>query len=170
MPSIYWLSQLFVVIAYIICGIAFLQKKQFKILILVTIFNLLMLIQFSLLGAIMGAIANGINISRNLLFIYNIKIKKENTKIVLYFFLLITIVLTFVFYSSPIDLFPCILALIGTYAYWSNNTKTVRICNLICSCCYIIYAIPIKSYFTIIAEAYLVLTTIIGYLKHERAS
>lgn len=148
-------------------GIAFLQKKKIKIMMLSTCFNLIILIQYSLLGGIMGIIANAINVIRNIIFIYNIKHNKKNSRYLLFAFCLTTIILTAIFYSSLIDIFPCILTLVGTYAYWSGNTKTIRICNLICSACYIIYAIPFKSYITIIAETYLIITTIIGYIKHE---
>lgn len=165
----YLLSQLLVLIAYAICGIAFLQKKQIKILFLVTYFNILMLIQYSILGGVMGIIANAINIARNIIFIYNLKSDNKNSKFLLSVFFLATIVLTICFYSAPIDIFPCVIALIGTFSYWINNTKILRICNIVCSLCYIIYAIPLHSYVTIIAEVYLFITTIVGYIKHEKS-
>lgn len=168
MFNVYFLSQLLVIIAYIICGIAFLQKSKIKILILVSIFNILILIQYSLLNATMGIIANTINIIRNAIFIINLKLNKPNSKILLIFFFLSTITLTLIFYTTPIDIFPCIIALTGTFSYWINNTKVLRICNVFCSLSYIIYALPLKSYITIIAEAYLIITTIIGYIRHEK--
>ena len=48
MNNIEIIAQVIVLIAYLICGVAFLQKKQYKILIFVSIFNLLMLIQYYL--------------------------------------------------------------------------------------------------------------------------
>lgn len=168
MFNIYLISQLLVIIAYIICGIAFLQKNKTKILILVSIFNALILIQYSLLNATMGMIANAINILRNFIFIINLKLNKPNSKILLILFLLSTIALALIFYTTPIDIFPCIITLISTFSYWINNTKVLRICNVFCSLSYIIYALPLKSYTTIIAETYLIITTIIGYIKHEK--
>ena len=167
MLNIYFFSQLLVLIAYIICGIAFLQKKQIKIMLFVSLFNFLILIQYSLLNATMGIISNAINIIRNVVFIINLKLNRKNPKILLIIFFLSTIILTTIFYSSPIDIFPCAIALVGTFSYWINNTKILRICNIFCSVCYIIYALPIKSYITIISETYLIVTTIIGYMKHE---
>lgn len=168
MFDVYLISQILVLIAYIICGIAFLQKKQIKIMVLVSIFNILVLIQYALLGALMGIIANIINIIRNIIFIINLKQNKKNSVYLLIFFSLATIILTIIFYSSYLDIFPCIIALIGTFSYWINNTKFLRLCNLLCSVCYIIYAIPLNSYITIFAETYLIITTIIGYIKHEK--
>ena len=48
MNNIEIIAQVIVLIAYLICGVVFLQKKQYKILIFVSIFNLLMLIQYYL--------------------------------------------------------------------------------------------------------------------------
>jgi len=169
MFDVHFLSQILVLIAYIICGIAFLQKKQLKIMMLVSVFNMLILIQYALLGAIMGIIANVINIIRNIIFIFNLKYKKRNSIWLLVFFSLSTIILTIVFYSSYLDIFPCILAIVGTFSYWINNTRILRLCNILCSICYIMYALPLNSYITIIAEFYLIITTIIGYIKHEKS-
>lgn len=168
MFNVYFISQLLVIIAYIFCGIAFLQKKQIKILILVSAFNLLMLIQYLLLDATMGLIANLINIIRNIIFIINSKNDKNNPLSLLISFSGITIILTIIFYNSYIDIFPCIMALIGTFSYWINKTKVLRLSNILCSICYIIYAIPLSSYITIIAESYLIIMTIIGYTRHEK--
>lgn len=167
MFNIYFVSQLLVIISYTFCGIAFLQKKQIKILILVSVFNLFMLTQYTLLNATMGIIANLINIIRNILFIINLKNNKNNSWLLLILFSCSMIILTIIFYKSYLDIFPCIIALIGTFSYWINNTKILRLSNILCSVCYIVYAVPIHSYVTMIAETCLIVTTILGYLKHE---
>ena len=143
------------------------HKTKLKIMILSTCFNVIILVQYFLLGGTMGIIANIINIIRNAVFIYNIKNDKPNSKYLLFAFCALSVILTAIFYSSPIDIFPCILSLVGVYAYWVNNTKTLRLCNVICSICYIAYAIPLKSYVIILAETFLIITTIIGYIKYE---
>lgn len=145
----------------------FFARKKYKILFLASIFNFLMLIQYCMLNATMGIVANSINLVRNIIFIYNIKHSKNNSTHLLIFFCTITIVLTAFFYSSYLDILPCFIALIGTFSYWINNTKILRLCNILCSVCYIIYAIPIHSYITIIAEIYLIITSIIGYTFYD---
>ena len=79
-----------------------------------------------------------------------------------------TILFTIVLYKTPLDLIPMLLAIVGIYSYWVINTKILRVCNIICSLCYIIYAIPIKSFVTIICEIYLIISTIIGFIKYEK--
>lgn len=167
MSNVEVLSQVIVTVAYIVCGIAFLQKEQYRILCFILIFNSLMLFQYYLLNATMGMIANTINIIRNLIFMYNLKHNRENHICLLMCFFVITILLTICFYTSCLDVFPCFIALLSTFSYWVNNTKKLRICNILCSMCYIIYAIPIHSYVTIVAETFLIVTTIIGYIRYE---
>ena len=51
---IYIISQVLVVIAYILCGIGFLKKEKKQILCFSTLFNIFILIQYVLLNAISG--------------------------------------------------------------------------------------------------------------------
>ena len=122
---------------------------------------------YILLSGTMGAISNIIGLVRNLSFYYNEKRGRKNSKTLLLIFCFIAIILTIIFYKTPVDLLPCILTLIGIYSYWNTNTKVTRIGNILVSICYIIYAIPIKSYFSMILEGYLVIKTLIGYFKYE---
>lgn len=164
----YWLSQAIVVIAYVILGIGFRKKERIKILIFNSLYELLMIIHYSLLRGTMGVIVSIIALLRNFLFIYNEKRGKSNSSWVLVAFSLISVALTIIFYQSPTDILLCILTLVGIFSYWCSNTKVMRIGNLIISGCYIVYAISLKSWFLIVCEVYLVISTIIGYLKHEQ--
>lgn len=164
------ISQIMVVIAYIVLGIGLSMKKYSQIMASTIAYSSLMIIHFSLLGGTMGLIANSINLCRNIIFKYNDSHGKKNGKIIIGLFYLSTIALTIFFYNTPIDIFPCLLALLGTYAYSHNDkTKRVRICNIICSICYIIYAIHFRSYMNILCESYLVIQTVRGYIKYEKS-
>lgn len=168
--NVYIFSQVIVMFAYIICGIGFLKKEKLQILYFSTIFSILILIQYMLLNAYSGILACTINIFRNLLFIFNIKNNKRNSELELILLCSITILCTIFLYKTLFDLIPMILAIVGIFSYWNSNTKILRICNLICSLCYILYAIPFKSLITIICEIYLIVTTSIGIFKHENRS
>ena len=163
----YTFSQICVIIAYLLCGIGFLHKSRIKILYFSSYFNAFMLLQYVLLGGTMGIVASIVNLIRNILFIYNQKKNKPNSLISLFVLFCITIILTFCFYTSLIDLIPCCLALLGTFTYWNSNTKVIRLCNLLCSVCYIVYAIPLKSFMIIVCEMYLIGTTIVGFIRNE---
>lgn len=164
----YWISQALVVIAYIILGIGIRKKERMTLLLSSSLYQLLMVIHYSLLLGLMGVIAGVIALLRNIIFIYNEKRNKSNPTWILIAFSLISIALTFIFYKSPADILPCILTLVGIYSYWCTNTKVTRIGNLIISGCYIVYAIPLKSWFLMICEIFVIINTIRGYLEYER--
>lgn len=164
----YIISQLLVIVAYCICGIGFLKKEKIQILKFATIFSTLILIQYILLNAYSGIVSSLINIVRNILFSYNIHKNKKNSKIELIILCVASVLVTFSVYKSIYDLFPMLLILISNIAYWNNNIKFLRISNIICSICYIIYAIPIKSFITIICETYLIIMTCIGIFKNRK--
>lgn len=168
MSVAYLASQVIVVVAYIILGIGLSKKERLQILASSSVYQSLMIIHFALLGGVTGIIASIIALFRNFLFIYNEKKKKENSPWFLVLFGAIAIVSTIVFYKSIADVLPCILTLVGIYSYWCRSTKVTRIGNLIISGCYIVYALYLHSWLSIACELYLVVTTIIGYIKYEK--
>ena len=163
----YWISQIIVVIAYIVLGSGFKKKSRTQILLFSSAYQILMIVHFSLLSGLSGIIAGAIALMRNSVFIYNEKKQRENPKWILILFCGIAALLTFIFYQSPQDLFPFILTLVGIYSYWNRNTKVTRIGNLVISCCYIAYAIYLKSWLTIVCEVYFAANDIYGYFKNE---
>lgn len=165
--KMYIFSQIIVILAYIVLGVGFLKKEKIQILIFSTIFSCLILIQYILLNAYTGILACIINIIRNLLFILNIKRNKENSKAELVVLCTMAILCGIFLYQSLLDICPIVLTVVGIYSYWNKKTKVLRICNIICSLCYMIYAIPINSIVTILCEIYLIVTTIIGIVKYE---
>ena len=163
----YWLSQVILIIAYAILGLGFQKEKKLQILTFSTIYQFLMIMHYSLLSGIAGIIASVIALVRNLIFINNEKKGKNNPAWILILFCVIAIISTILIYSSVSDILPCILTLLGIYSYWSINTKIIRIGNLLISICYILYGISLNSWLTIFCELYIIINTIIGYLKYE---
>lgn len=168
MTATYIISQIFVILAYIFLGIGFGKKEHSKILFYSTIYCFLNTIHYILLSGLLGALANIVSIIRNIIFYNNDKKSKKNLKLILYLFCIISIIYTIILYKNPFDIFPCILTLIGTYSYWNTNTKVTRIGCILVSICYIVYAIPIQSYFTIVLEVFLIIKTLLGYFKYEK--
>lgn len=163
----YWISQIIVIIAYALLGIGFRKEKKLQILTFSTIYQVLMIIHYSLLSGIAGVIASIIAFVRNLIFIHNEKKEKNNPTWLLILFCIIAIMSTILIYTSITDILPCILTLLGIYSYWSINTKIIRIGNLLISVCYIIYGISLNSWLTIFCELYLIVNTLVGFFKYE---
>lgn len=163
------ISQVIVVIAYIIYGVGFLGKTKVGMIAKSIIYNALLAIQYILLGATSGIIASSVNVARNSYFIYAYK-KGKGTKTVIIISVIVTIVLTAVTYKSPIDILPLMFSLIAVVAYGAKRigTKFLRILNIVASIFYIIYAICIHSWLMVPCETYVIVTTIIGWIRHEK--
>lgn len=163
----YLISQLLVLMAYLLVGVGLRREKKIDLLIYSSLYHVLMAVHYVLLLGYLGALSSTIGLIRNIIFIYNERRKKQNSRSILIIFSVITVMLTVFFYAKPADILPAILALIGLYVYWCTNMKVVRLGNICISICYILYAISLKSWFTIVCEMYLIINTLIGYFKHE---
>lgn len=160
-------SQLLVTIAYLILGIGMRKEKRMHILIFSNVYNVFLISSYLILGAISGVISCSVSFVRNLLFMYDEKNNNPTPNYVMFIFVVIAIVLTKIFYKSPIDIFPCALTVITIFTVGSRSTRVNRLGSLFASVCWIIYAIAFKSWIVIICESYLAICTIIGLVKYN---
>ena len=167
MDITYILSQVFVVISYICLGIGIRKEKRIHILIYSNIYNLFLTISYLLLGAISGTISLGVSFVKNFIYMYDEKNNRPTPNYIMAIFVIITIILTKIFYKSPIDLFPCILTSITIFTGGNRSTLINILGCLFASVCWIIYAIAFKSWFVVICESYISICAIIGLIKHN---
>lgn len=165
----YIISQVIVVVAYLVYGMGFLGKTKVGMISKSIAYNALLVIQYIILGATSGIIASSVNVARNAYFIYAYK-KEKGTRAVIIISIIVTIVLTAVTYKSPIDILPLLFSLIAVVAYGAKEigTKFVRCLNIAASIFYIVYAICIHSWLMVPCETYVIITTVIGWIKHEK--
>lgn len=163
----YWVSQILALAAYLLLGFGLRKEKKIELLQYSTIYQGLMLVHYLLLNGYLGMISCVVGIIRNFVFINNEHKHKENSRSILIIFCIITLSLTGVFFNDFVDIFPCILTIVGIFIYWCTDMKVIRIGNIGVSICYIIYAISLNSWFSIVCEGYLIVSTIIGYIKYE---
>ena len=167
MDLVYIISQVFVAISYIVLGIGLRKEKRMDILICCNIYFFFLILSYLLLGAFSGVISCGVSFFRNFIYMYDEHNNRKTPFYICFFFVIITITLTMIFYKSPIDLFPCILTTITIFTVGSRSTKINRLGSLFGSICWIIYAVAFKSWFVIICETYLAICTIIGLFKYN---
>lgn len=163
----YWMSQILVLAAYILLGFGLRKEKKIELLYYSCIYQALMLGQYVLLNGTLGIISSIMGIIRNIIFINNSRKNCGNSSAIVIIFSIISFILMCIFYTNPIDIFPCIFTILGIWIYGSTNMKMIRLGNICISICYIIYALSLNSYFSIVCEGYLIINTIIGYKKHE---
>lgn len=160
----YILSQIFVIIYYLIYSWTFHLKDSNKILIFGIVATIISSISYVLLNAYTGMAMCFIAIVRNVLFT---KSKKNTLNLILIFIL--TIIASIFTYDGYFCLFNIIATLIYTYALWQKNTKTYKLLGIVVNGLMIVYDIYIKSIFGVILISIAFISSIVGFLKEYRS-
>ncbi len=158
----YILSQILVIIYYLIYSYTFNLKDSNKILIYGIVATIISSISYVLLNAYTGMAMCLVAIIRNLLFTKN---KKNVLNLAL--ILLLTLIASIFTFNSYFCLFNIIATLIYTYALWQKNTKIYKMLGIIVNGLMIIYDIYIKSVLGVILISIAFISSIIGYYKEK---
>jgi hypothetical protein len=121
-----------------------------------------------LLGAFVGAVANGLTIIRNLTFRY------KNEKPILqhfswpYIFSLILLSTSVLLWQGWFSILPALAVIASTFALWMNDTKTIRILSLIGPFLWLPYAFIIDSLPTILIQVVIISSILIAMFRFDR--
>lgn len=159
----YIISQILVIIYYLIYSGTFHLKDSNKILIFGIIATIISSISYVLLNAYTGMAMCFVAIIRNLLFQKN----KRNT-LGLYLIFILTLIASIFTFNSYFCLFNIVATLIYTYALWQKNTKTYKLLGIIVNGLMIVYNIYIKSIFGVILISIALISSIVGFLKENK--
>lgn len=158
----YILSQVLVIVYYLIYSYTFHLKDSKKILIFGIIATIISSISYILLDAYTGMAMCFVAIIRNLLFA-----KDKNNKLNLILIFILTIIASAFTFNSYFCLFNIIATLIYTYALWQKNTKTYKLLGIIVNGLMIVYDIYIKSILGVILISVAFISSILGFLKEN---
>ena len=159
----YILSQILVIVYYLIYSSTFHFKDSKKILIFGIIATVISSISYLLLNAYTGMAMCFVAIIRNLLFS-----KEKNNSFNLFLIFLLTIAASIFTYNSYFCLFNIIATLIYTYALWQKNTRIYKLLGIIVNALMIVYNIYIKSILGVVLISIAFISSIIGYLKENK--
>ena len=159
----YILSQILVIIYYLIYSYTFHLKESNKILIFGIIATIISSISYILLNAYTGMAMCFIAIIRNLLFK-----KDKQSKFYLILILILTVVASIFTFDSYFCLFNIVATLIYTYAIWQENTKIYKLLGIIVNVLMIVYDIYIQSILGVILMSIAFVSSIIGYYKDSK--
>lgn len=159
----YILSQILVIIYYLIYSATFHLKDNNKILIYGIMATIISSISYVLLNAYTGMAMCFVAIIRNLIFTKN----KKNVLNLTLIILLTIIASTFTF-NSYFCMFNIIATLIYTYALWQKNTKTYKLLGIIVNGLMIVYDVYIKSILGVLLITIAFINSIIGFLKENK--
>ena len=165
---IYILSQIFVIISYLLLGLTYLKDKRKTILIIGTCSLIALEISYFLLSAYTGVAMVAIAIIRNIIFYFDEKKNGKSDKIykkdvlILIILYLITLISAIYTYDGIQSLFSVLETVLYTFSIWQKNPKVYKYVGIPTSISCIIYHIYIKSIFGIILEMIVFISEIIG--------
>ena len=163
----YVISQIFVIISYVLLAGTYFYKDRKKILIMSFGAVASNAIGFIFLGAWSGVVMSLIAMTRNIIFLYRGNDKKINyiDFIILGVLYAISIVSASLTYTGILSLFSMLGTMIYTYSAWQKNPKVYKLLGIPASLCWIIYNIYVASVFGYILEGILLVFEIIGTVK-----
>ena len=169
----YILSQVFIIISYILLAFTYQTKKRTSILI----FNFGSLIMTGLsyifLSAYSGLAMVGVAIIRNIIFMIdekkNGKSNKNSTKdyVILAILYIISIVFAIITYNGILSMMSVAATMLYTFSVWQKNTKVYKLLGMPIEAIWIIYNVYIFSIFGIILESVLAVSTVVGYIREK---
>ena len=166
----YILSQVFVILTYILFGATYLVKNR-KIILFMNISSLVTNgISYTLLGAWAGLAMIFVALIRNVIFLLQNKYKKTDNfmfydYIILIFLLGISVALGVVTYDGFLSLFSLFGSLIYTISIWQKNLEIYKWLGILSSLCSVVYLIAIKSIFGFALEFALLIFMICTLIK-----
>ena len=169
----YILSQVFIIISYILLAFTYQTKNRTNILI----FNFGSLIMTGLsyifLSAYSGLAMVVVAIIRNIIFIIdekkNGKSNKNSTKdyVILAILYIISIAFAIITYNGILSMMSVAATMLYTFSVWQKNTKVYKLLGMPIEAIWIIYNVYIFSIFGIILESVLAVSTVVGYLREK---
>lgn len=167
----YIISQIFVVINYLLNIISYQFKSRKTILILNLISLFMLAIAYYLLSAYTGMAMAAVGIIRNAIFFIDefdknksSKIKSKNI-IELIFLTIILLILTVYTYDGFFSLMSVFATYLYTISIWQKNTKVYKILGIPVGITGVIYNIYICSIMGIILESFSLISAIIGFVQ-----
>lgn len=163
-----------VAMAFII--LSFQQKKPRNIIAMQLVGSFLFSINFFMIEAYVGALSNAIGAVRGVIYYFKEKTHADKWYVILAFSLVFALVypLTFTVFGKPfnllnalVELLPIIAMIISTISFSKKDAKTLRILNLICSPCWLIYDIVVFTLGGVICEVLSLISIITAIVRHD---
>jgi hypothetical protein len=143
------------------------QKTKDKLLIYMTIANILYAVQYFLLGKITGEIILIVCIIRCLIFYYYSKKNLKPSLTFLIIFIICYIVFGILSWQDIFSILPICAWIIYTYGIWQDNMKITRICAGLNSIWWAIYNVIIGSFILFLKETIELCSATISIIRQD---
>ncbi len=167
---LYILSQVFVIINYVLLICTYQVKSRKTILILNIVSLLSSAVAYFLLSAYSALAMTFISLLRNTIYLINEKkngVNKNNIYMLIIIYLL-CIILAYFTYDGFLSLMSVFATMIYTYAVWQKSTKVYKWLGIPVGITWFTYNVYIKSLFGMIFEFVLMIAVIIGIVRANR--
>lgn len=143
--------------------LSFQIKKNSTFFVVQCLSGLFFALNFLLLGAYTGSIFNFINILRGGILAGGKKFKKTAFLVLLQALYIAAVIFT---YNGFFSVLALIAQLVGTFAMWSQNGKTIRMAQLFCvSPIWLVHNIFVFSIGGIICEVFSIISIIVSLVR-----
>ena len=170
----YILSQVFIIISYLLLVLSYQAKSRKNILVLSNISIVANGISYVFLQAYTGLAMCFVALFRNIIFMIDEKRNGKSEEIskkdivILAVLYLISLVSTVFTYDGFLSLLSVFATMLYTYSVWQKKTTIYKILGLPIGILWIAYNIYIMSIFGIILETILTISAIYGYFKEKK--
>ena len=174
LTSTYILSQIFVILTYILLGITYYAKDRKRILILNFASLIANGIAYIFLNAWTGLAMTFVALLRNIIFLADEKKNGKSTKInkkdiiILLILYIISIISAIFTYDGFLSLLSVFATMLYTFSVWQKKTYIYKLLGIPIEILWIAYNIYIMSIFGIVLESILAICSITGYILEKK--
>lgn len=159
--------QILGVIAWGLLTVSYWQKKKLNLIVLQLIAYILYAVHFLFLDGLSGSLCNIAGII--VLFLLLIK-EKINNKC---YWMIILILLLYIpigiySYSGLYTILPILASITPLMSNWQKNIVVIKIGGIIGSLCWLIYALFVNSYSTLITEIIFIISTVVALFINNK--
>ncbi len=159
------LAQIIGLIAISLWTLSIQNKRQYKILFLQAVANLMYAIEYFLLGAISAASMNFISCIRCFLFSLKRKNNEDIPQFWLIFFLFSLLLLGILSFKDYLSLIPIVITIFYTIASYMKNSNWIRIVLLVAAFIWIYYNYVVGAYVGIIGNLLEIISGIVSLIR-----
>jgi len=141
------------------------QKTRKRVLMLIALDSIFYFLQYIILGALSGALANVVGIIRTLVFMHKKEYKLLQKDIILYLIITTYVIVGIFTYDGIISMFPIIVSISYSIVLWQDNVKKIRIGSAIMIFSWIVYNLSVQAYVGAIVETILFISGVTAVIK-----
>lgn len=143
------------------------QKTRKNLLICKAVTDMLWIIHYFLLGAYTGAVVTCVALVREVVF-FRSDWRDKNSKPILVLFLCISVACSVLTWGGVFSIFAMLGSMLSIVSFWIGEPKVSRVMAFPISGCMLIYGVANGSVAVLINEVLVMVSSVIGILKHDR--